>query len=121
MSDLQRLVLEDEDGNDYTMYIEQAEPLELPEASRDSDDEYESMGISSEVKAKLKDIHGTLQAYTYYAIGAFRNVPFADVEELTIKFGIKISGSTGIPILTKGTAEGDFHIEVKCKPKKKAG
>jgi hypothetical protein len=118
MSDVNRLIFEDEEGNDYTLYIESAEPLDLPATpTDDDDDEYEKMGITHEVRAKLQDIHGTLQAYTYYAIGAFRKIPFADVEEMTIKFGIKISGSTGIPILTKGAAEGDFHIEVKCKPK----
>lgn len=122
MSDIERLVFEDESGNAYTMYIEAPEPLEIPDAppsnapTSDSDDEYdESMGISDEVKAKLKDIHSTIQAYTYYALGAFRKVAFADVEEMTLKFGIKISGSTGLPILTQGSAEGSFQIEVKCK------
>ena len=122
MSDIGRLVFEDDSGNAYTMYIEAPEPLEIPDAPpsnapiSDSDDEYdESMGISDEVKAKLKDIHGTIQAYTYYALGAFRKVAFADVEEMTLKFGIKIAGSTGVPILTQGSAEGSFQIEVKCK------
>ena len=118
MSEVDRLVFEDESGNAYTMYFEASESVELPEASTDAgDDEYERMGISDDVKAKLKDIHSTLQAYTYYAIGAFRKVAFAEVEEITLRFGIKIAGSSGMPILTQGTAEGSFQVEVKCKPK----
>ena len=118
MSDVERLTFEDDNGNAYTMYYEAAEPIEVPEApANDTDDEYESMGVTDEVKAKLKDIHGTLQAYTYYAIGAFSKVAFAEVEEITLKFGIKIAGSTGMPILTQGSAEGSFQVEVKCKPK----
>lgn len=119
MSEVDRLVFEDDQGNAYTLFYEAAEPVDLPEAASSSDDdEYESMGaMTDEVKAKLKDIHGTLQAYAYYAMGAFRKVAFADVEEITLKFGIKIAGSTGVPILTQSSAEANFQIEVKCKPK----
>ena len=118
MSDVERLTFEDDSGTAYTIYFEAPESIEVPEAPpADPDDEYESMGITEDIKAKLKDIHSTLQAYTYYAMGAFRKVAFADVEEVTLKFGIKIAGSTGMPILTQGSAEGTFQIEVKCKPK----
>ncbi|MEM9215257.1 MAG: CU044_2847 family protein [Cyanobacteria bacterium P01_F01_bin.150] len=129
MAEIDRFVFEDESGTPFTMFIESREPLNIPDAptrsdgqrsggSYDDDDEYDqSMGITDDVKAKLKDIHSILQAYTYYATGAFRNLAFAEVEELTIKFGIKISGTTGLPILTQGSAEGSFEIEVKCKPK----
>jgi len=119
MTDVDRLVFEDEQGNDYTLFIESAESLDLPDTpTANDDDEYERMGIN-EVKVQLSDVHAKLQNYARYAIGAFQNVPFADVEEITLKFGIKISGSTGIPVLTHGSVEGDFHIEIKCKPKNK--
>lgn len=119
MTDVDRLVFEDEQGNDYTLFMEAAEPLDLPDAPAiDEDDEYERMGVN-DVKVKLSDVHNKLQNYARYAIGAFQNVPFTDVEEITLKFGVKVSGSTGIPVLTHGSVEGDFHIEIKCKPKKK--
>lgn len=118
MTNVDRLIFEDEEGNDYTLLMEAAESLALPEeAISDEDNEYERMGISN-VKVQLSDVHDKLQNYARYAIGAFQNVPFADVEEITVKFGIKVSGSTGIPILTHGSVEGDFHIELKCKPNK---
>ena len=121
MTDVDRLVFEDEQGNDYTLFMEAAEPLDFPGSSRsgDNDDEYERMGLS-DVKVKLSDVHAKLQNYARYAIGAFQNVPFADVEEITLKFGVKVSGSTGIPVLTHGSVEGDFHIEIKCRPRKTA-
>lgn len=119
MTDVDRLVFEDEQGNDYTLFIESAESLDLPESSTASDDDgYERMGINN-VRVQLSEVHAKLQNYARYAIGAFQDVPFADVEEITLKFGVKVSGSTGIPILTHGSVEGDFHIEIKCKPKKK--
>lgn len=120
MTDVDRLVFEDEQGNDYTLFIEAAEPLDLPESTADDGDEYERMGVGvDDVRVKLSEVHAKLQNYTRYAIGAFQDMSFVDVEEITLKFGIKVSGSTGIPILTHGSVEGDFHIEIKCKPKKK--
>jgi Trypsin-co-occurring domain 1 len=32
-----------------------------------------------------------------------------------MKFGLKIGGKTGTPILTEGSAEANFEISVKCK------
>ncbi|MFN4788758.1 MAG: CU044_2847 family protein [Pseudanabaena sp.] len=31
------------------------------------------------------------------------------------KFGLKISGEVGVPILTKASSESNFEISVKCK------
>jgi hypothetical protein len=119
MTDVDRLVFEDEQGNDYTLFIEAAESLTLPESpTANDDDDYERMGIN-EVKVQLSEVHAKLQNYARYAIGAFQDVSFADIEEITLKFGVKVSGSTGIPVLTHGSVEGDFHIEIKCKPKKR--
>ena len=116
MTDVNRLVFEDESGTAYTMYFETDDTIDTP-PEPDEDDEYESMGTSTEVQAKLADIHGTLKTYANYALGAFKGVAGAEVEEITLKFGIKIAGSTGLPILAQGSAEGSFEIEVKCKPK----
>lgn len=117
MSEITQFVLEDELGNDHVMYVETADKVELPTEVEDND-EYDSMGPTDAVHVKLSSIHEKLRTYAYYATGAFRDLPFVDVEEMTMKFGVKISGSTGIPFLSKGTAEADFHIELKCKPQK---
>ncbi|MEI6063414.1 MAG: CU044_2847 family protein [Pseudanabaena sp. ELA748] len=63
----------------------------------------------------LQEIHETIRFYTKYAIGAFKNLGDAQVEEVNLKFGLKISGEAGIPILTKASAESNFEISVKCK------
>ena len=117
MSEIDRLVLQDDDGNEYTIFVESKDAIALPDAPTGSeeDDEYESMGISEAMKAKLKDVHSTIQAYAWYAMGAFKHMAFAEVEEMTLKFGLKIAGKAGLPVLTEGSAEGNFQIEVKCK------
>ena len=119
MSEVQPVLLQDEDGTTYTMFFEskipEVLPPDLPPPGEVDDDERESMGITEDAVAKLKEIHGTIRAYAWYAIGAFKNFGGAEVEELNLKFGLKIGGKTGVPIVTEGSAEANFEISVKCK------
>ncbi|MBM0744077.1 hypothetical protein JOY44_21050 [Phormidium sp. CLA17] len=119
MADVQPVLLQDEDGTTYTIYVESTAPIilppDLPSPGEIDEDERESMGITDDAIAKLKEIHGTIRAYAWYAIGAFKNFGDAEVEELNLKFGLKIGGKTGVPIVTEGSAEANFEISVKCK------
>jgi Trypsin-co-occurring domain 1 len=115
MAHLQPVHLQDEDGTIYTIFVETAAPVVgLPSVETDDGDR-ESYGITEDTVAKLKEIHGTIRAYAWYAIGAFKNFGGAEVEEMNLKFGLKIGGKTGVPILTEGSAEANFEISVKCK------
>jgi Trypsin-co-occurring domain 1 len=118
----QRLILEDGDTS-YEVFIEGTAP---------AGSEYIQKGgpntprgplqptVSPELRVKLAEVQHTIQGYTQYAIGAFKNLSIAEVEELNLKFKIKISAETGIPMLASGKTEADFEIEVKCKfPEKK--
>lgn len=119
MADVQPVLLQDEDGTTYTIFVESTTPDVLPPATPPpgevDEDDYESYGITEDTIAKLKEIHGTIRAYAWYAIGAFKNFGGAEVEELNLKFGLKIGGKTGVPIVTEGSAEANFEISVKCK------
>lgn len=119
MSDIQPLLVEDEDGTTYTIYVESKTPTELPrdlpQPGEVDEDDREAYGFTDSASAKLQEIHGTIRAYALYAIGAFRNLGAAEVEEIQLKFGLKIGGKTGVPILTQGSAEANFEIQVKCK------
>ncbi|GAP94657.1 CU044_2847 family protein [Leptolyngbya sp. NIES-2104] len=54
-------------------------------------------------------------ANQFCGIGAFKNFSTEHIEEVNLKFGLKIGGKTGIPFLAEATSEGYFKIEVKCK------
>ncbi len=117
MANIESLVFE-EDGQTYTILFESKETPIIPEiatATPTDDDDRESYGWKDEASVKIQEVHSQIQAYTKYAIGAFKNLAAAEVEEVTLKFGLKIGGKTGIPILTEGSAESNFEIEVKCK------
>ncbi len=118
MTNIQPVQLQDADGTTYTVYIESTESAELPSAPSSAPTrggDRESYGLNEKLKAELKDIHGTIRAYTWYVIGAFKNLSDVEVEEINLKFGLKIGGEVGVPIFIKGTAESNFEVSVKCK------
>jgi hypothetical protein len=123
----QRLILEDTDTT-YDVLIESTQTIQ-PTAANDLEaysPNSPRSGINQptvppEVRVKLAEVHRTIQGYTQYAIGGFRKLAIAEVEEINLKFNIKISAEGGIPMLASGKTESDFSIEVKCKfPKDKA-
>ncbi|MBD2693478.1 CU044_2847 family protein [Anabaena catenula] len=117
MANIERLVFE-EDGQTYTILFESKETPTIPDivtSTPKDDDDRESYGWKDEAFVKMQEVHNQILGYTKYAIGAFKNLGAAEVEEVTLKFGLKIGGKTGIPILTEGSAESNFEIEVKCK------
>jgi hypothetical protein len=115
MSNIERLVFE-EDGEIYTILFESKEMPNIPEViTPEVDEDKESYGFREEAFVKIDEVHNQIRAYTKYAIGAFKNLGAAEVEEVTLKFGLKIGGKTGIPFVTEGSAESNFEIEVKCK------
>ncbi|MBD2208847.1 hypothetical protein H6G27_03040 [Nostoc linckia FACHB-104] len=103
MSEVQRLIVKDGD-QEYEIYVESKEAAEVPE-----DEEPGYRDILPTVK--IQEFQSKIRNYAKLAVGAFKNIP--DAEEVTVKFGIKLGGKTGIPFLTEGSAESNFEIEVK--------
>lgn len=59
-------------------------------------------------------IEGTIKAYTTYTLNAFRQVAIANVDKVTLEFGIEIGGEAGVPYVTKGTAKSNLKVTVEC-------
>ena len=62
----------------------------------------------------FKNIEGTIRAYTNHTLNAFKNIADANINKVTLEFGIKIGGKAGIPYVTEGTAESNLKITVEC-------
>ncbi len=122
----QRLILEAENNQTYEVLIESTTETtpkgsDLESYSPKNPHSGGQPTVPPAMRVKLTEVHNTIQGYTQYAIGAFRNLAVAEVEEINLKFNIKISAEGGIPMLASGKTESDFSIEVKCKfPKDKA-
>jgi hypothetical protein len=58
-------------------------------------------------------IEGTIRAYTHLSLNAIKKVAIANVEKVTLEFGVTLGGEAGIPYVTKGTAESNLKITVE--------
>jgi hypothetical protein len=59
-------------------------------------------------------IEGTIRAYTTHTLSAFQQIAIANIEKVTLEFGIEIGGEAGVPYVTKGTAKSNMKITVQC-------
>jgi hypothetical protein len=109
MSEVQRLIVK-ENGEEYELYVQSKTAPNIPEP------EEEEPGYRDLIPTvNIQEVHDKIRGYTKFALGAFKNFSEAEVEEVTIKFGLKLGGKAGIPFVTEGSAESNFEIEVKCK------
>lgn len=115
MSEVQRLLIE-EDGQNYEIYVEsKSSPMMSPSVASDDYDPNQSMGFREDAVVKMQQARQMIRGYAMYALSAFKDFGAAEIEEVTLKFGIKMGGSAGIPYITEGKAESNLEIEVKCK------
>jgi hypothetical protein len=102
------------------IYIESNELTEVP-VTTSSEKKLVTYGGTSEntekIRANFDRLKSTLTHYTLSTIDAFKqasNTDIANIDKVTLKFGIKIAGEAGIPYITKGTAESNLEITVEC-------
>jgi len=79
------------------------------------DDDYEHYGIQENLIAQMQKTRQLIRTCTLQALTALRDLPLGEVEEVNLKFGIKLGGSVGFPYITEGSAESNLEISVKCK------
>ncbi len=120
---IQLAPLELEDGT--IIYLEAKEDVEIPSTSTPTSEEEEELtrdnldkggkGLSkAQMLQNVKVVEGTIRAYTEYTLNAFRQVANANINKVTLEFGMKIGGKAGIPYITEGTAESNLKITVEC-------
>jgi hypothetical protein len=117
--------IELEDGT--VIYMEVQEEVQIaPRESTEADGELtrddlgrggKGLGESNsqnQIAQNFQAIEGTIRAYTNYSLNAFRNIATANINKVTLEFGIKVGGKAGIPYVTEGSAESHLKITVEC-------
>jgi hypothetical protein len=108
MSELESFAFE-EKGEVYEVTIDEA-------ATSQEDSPFdEERGVRSDANNRMQQARLLIRNYAMYAVTAFKDFGAAEVEEVTLKFAIKMGGKAGIPYITEGSAESNLEIEVKCK------
>jgi hypothetical protein len=111
MPEIQRLLIQEGDET-YEVYVEAETGTSLPEPGTD-DDRPGAKGVKDVVD--MEKARKAIRGYTLFVLGAFKNFAAAEIEEVNVKFGLKFSGTGGIPFIAQGSAEKTVEIEVKCK------
>ena len=114
-----------EDGTE--IYIEATENVVAPAADTYHNGEqppettrtakglpFGSANAQVQMAQSFQAIESTIRAYTNHTMNAFKNMACANVEKVTLEFGLKVGGEAGVPYVTKGTAESNLKITVEC-------
>ena len=110
-----------EDGT--IIYIEATNNVDAPPVITESpegeeealiDKGWNADAAQKQIVQNFQAIEGTIRAYTVYSLNAFKKIPVANIDKVTLEFGIKVGGEAGIPYVTKGTAESNLKITVEC-------
>ena len=67
-----------------------------------------------QIRQNFEAIEGTIRTYTSHTLNAFRKVSSANIDKVTLEFGVKVGGKAGIPYVTEGSAESHLKITVEC-------
>ena len=118
MSKLQPIQLED----GTIIYVEATEDLAVPEVesetgevSRGGQKGWDSRAAQAQIAKSFDAIESTIKTYTKYTLKAFDDVALANVEKVTIEFGMNISGGAGVPYIAAGTVGCNIKVTVECK------
>jgi len=120
MTKLTPIILED----NTVIYIETTENVEAPPVKPEEPAEEEEetttdynlnpAQLQQQIARNFQDIQKTIHAYTVYTLNAFKKVAIANVDKVTLEFGIELGGEAGVPYVTKGTAKSNLKITVEC-------
>lgn len=102
---------------DTVIYMEADDAVEAPPCGPENSAEPIRSSRGGAIEAALQrfdKIEGSVRALIQQALGAFRDVANANVDKVTLEFGINVSGEAGIPYITKGRGEGNLRIKVEC-------
>ncbi|QYO63460.1 CU044_2847 family protein [Leptolyngbya sp. 7M] len=117
MSKLQAIQIDE----DTIIYVEATDDVVAPEVV-EPDVEVQRGGAKgsfgrspdAQIAQSFKAIESTIRTYTKYTLNAFKDAALAEVEKVTLEFGMNVSGSGGVPYIAAGTMGCNIKITVEC-------
>ncbi|MBD3883030.1 hypothetical protein IFO70_14790 [Phormidium tenue FACHB-886] len=102
------------------IYIEAEDEVEVPEVVEEAEEKTRGGGkgwgdsASVQIARNFEQIQSTIRTYTKYTLNAFRDAALADVQKVTLEFGVNTSGEGGLPYVAKGTIGCNVKVVVEC-------
>jgi hypothetical protein len=104
MANLKEVKITDENGSEISIWMDEGEETR---GSR-------SGGASQQAMQQLASLQSTIKTFTGYTLNSFRQVANANIDKVTLEFGINVGGEAGIPYITKGSVGSNIKITVEC-------
>ncbi|EDX82727.1 hypothetical protein S7335_1030 [Synechococcus sp. PCC 7335] len=101
-----------EDGS--IIYIEAEETALVPETPITGETTRTAKGAGQQTRQQFQAMQDTIRTYTRQTLDAFREMAIANVDKVTLEFGVKVAGEAGVPYITKSNAECNLKITVEC-------
>lgn len=76
--------------------------------------------LQTNMAQSMHMVQSTIRTYTLYSLNAFKNMGSANVDEVTLEFGVNLSADAGIPYIASGKAQSNLKITVKCSYSQKS-
>lgn len=106
---------------DTIIYVEATDEVVAPDVIEDGEEMQRggAKGISgrcveTQMAQSFKAIESTIKTYTKYTLNAFKDAALADVEKVTLEFGMNVSGAGGVPYIAAGTVGCNIKVTVEC-------
>ncbi|MBX2864556.1 MAG: hypothetical protein KTR27_13490, partial [Leptolyngbyaceae cyanobacterium MAG.088] len=96
------------------IYIEAEETVTAPPVPASTETTRVSKGPAEQAIRNFQAMQGTIRTYTAHTLNAFKGMATANIDKVTLEFGITVAGEGGIPYVTKGSAECNLKITVEC-------
>jgi hypothetical protein len=116
MTRLQALQIDE----DTIIYVETVDDVEVPAVVEEPEEQTRGgqkgwgKTPSEQMAQSFKAIESTIKVYTKHTLNAFRDAALADVQKVTLEFGVNVSGVGGVPYIATGTMGCNIKITVEC-------
>ncbi len=96
------------------IYIEAEDDVNAPSLPPEGETIRTPKGSAEVALKHFQALQGTIRTYTAYTLNAFKEMATANVDQVTLEFGVKVAGEGGVPYITKGSAECNLKVTVVC-------
>ena len=101
--------------DDTVIYIEAEEEVDAPSLPTPEGTTRTGKGVKEVAVRNFQALQGTIRTYTAYTLDAFKDMTdTANIDQVTLEFGVKVAGEGKVPYITKGSAECNLKITVVC-------
>jgi|WetSurSiteA1Bulk_404760.scaffolds.fasta_scaffold00298_13 hypothetical protein len=117
--------IKDENGEEMDIWMEAVDqidtfPAVATENRRDGvtrgshDTITRSDSPQQQAMQQFVSMQNTIRTFASYTLNSFRQISNANIDKVTLEFGINVGGEAGIPYITKGSVGSNIKITVQC-------